>query len=98
LREAGLPTSQADAAAAGWGGDRLAVLNGPDDTWAVVLETAWDTADDATAFRDAAETAVAGLPQPGSVVETDDDRIRILVASDEATLLKLDVLIGETGV
>jgi hypothetical protein len=98
LEEAGLPAAQADAAAAGWGGDRLMVLDGPDDSWAVVLETAWDTADDATDFRDAAETAVASLPGPGSVVETDDDRIRVLVASDEATLLELDVLIGATGV
>ena len=43
LHEGGVETTAANAAAAGWGGDRLAVLDGPGDAWAVVMDTAWDT-------------------------------------------------------
>ena len=43
LRERASPQADADAAAAGWGGDRLAVIEGPDGAWAVAIETAWDT-------------------------------------------------------
>ena len=32
------------AAAEGWGGDRLVSLDGPDGSWAVVWQTAWDSA------------------------------------------------------
>lgn len=98
LREADVSASTATAAAEGWGGDRLAVLEGPDDAWAVVFESAWDSDGDATEFRDAAETVVQGLSNEGSVVASGDDRVRILIASDQETLLKLDVLIGATGV
>ncbi|HET9521759.1 MAG TPA: hypothetical protein VFO73_11980, partial [Candidatus Limnocylindrales bacterium] len=40
----------ATEAAAGWGGDRSAVLTGPDGATAVVIATEWDTAADATEF------------------------------------------------
>ena len=36
LREGGVPSAEATDAAAGWGGDRLAVIEGPDGAWAVV--------------------------------------------------------------
>lgn len=98
LREAGVSASTAAPAAEGWGGDRLAVLEGPDESWAVVFESAWDSERDADEFRDAAETVVQGLSNEGTVVAAADDRVRILVASDEETLLKLDVLVGATGV
>ena len=45
-------------AAAGWGGDRLAVVEGPDGAWAVAMQTAWDTEADAAAFETAATTAL----------------------------------------
>ena len=51
LRQSGISASDASAAAAGWGGDRLAVLDGPGEAWAVVMRTTWDTDEDATAFR-----------------------------------------------
>ena len=54
LRESGVSSSDASNAAAGWGGDRLAVLQGPDDSWAVVMRTTWDTDEDAAAFQQAA--------------------------------------------
>lgn len=98
LREAGLAPQDAAAAAAGWGGDRFVVLEGPDQTWAVVFESAWDSSRDAAEFQDAADTAVGDLSDPATVLAADDGRVRILVASDDETLLRLDVLVGGTGV
>ena len=61
LRETGVPNGEATAAAAGWGGDRLAVIKGPDDAWAVVMKTVWDTEADAAAFETAATAALEKL-------------------------------------
>lgn len=51
----------AATAAAGWGGDRLALYRGPGGKTVVLLATAWDTAADAAEFRDAATAAIATL-------------------------------------
>jgi hypothetical protein len=98
LRESGVGVDDSATAAAGWGGDRLAVYEGPDDTWAVVLDTRWDSARDATEFADAAQSAVDGLDNPAHLSTGEDQAVTILIASDEATLLDLDVLLGGTGV
>jgi hypothetical protein len=68
LRVGGVASADASAAAAGWGGDRLVQLSGPNGATAVVLETAWDTAADATDFAAAAKTALTGLGLNGTVV------------------------------
>ena len=80
LRESGVSSSDASNAAAGWGGDRLAVLQGPDDSWAVVMRTTWDTAEDAAAFQQAAGQAVADGPTAGTVI-ADGREITIVFAS-----------------
>jgi hypothetical protein len=80
LRASGVRSGDASSAAAGWGGDRLAVLNGPDDAWAVVMRSTWDTADDAKAFQQAAGTAVTNGTDPGTVIADGRD-ITIVVAS-----------------
>ena len=49
-------------AAAGWGGDTLVSLDGPDGTWAIVWQTKWDSADDVGQFIKAATDAMADLP------------------------------------
>jgi hypothetical protein len=85
LRESGIRSSDASAAAAGWGGDRLAVLSGPDEAWAVVLRSTWDTADDATAFQQAAGEAVDKGPDPGTVIADGRD-ITVLFASSGSVL------------
>lgn len=75
----GLTRAQSQPAAAGWGGDRVALVEGPDGAWAVALQIAWDTTGDAGEFADAAEPALSALrgagsvatmlrPQPGQVV------------------------------
>ena len=97
LREAGVPPADALAAAAGWGGDRLVVLEGPDDRWAVVIETVWDDDAEAAAFAQSAQTAVNSLSNPAELVADGDAEVTILVASDDETLVDLDRILGATG-
>ncbi len=98
LREGGVATADATAAAAGWGGDRLAVMEGPRGAWGVVLDTMWDSENDATEFADAAQTAVEALPHKDHISAPSARRVTILMASDETTLQQLDVIFGATGV
>ena len=58
LQEGGVDQTAATAAAAGWGGDRLAVLEGPGGAWSIAMQTTWDTEADAAAFETAATTAL----------------------------------------
>ncbi len=58
-------------AAAGWAGDRLVTVDGPDDAWALVWQTAWDTEVDRTEFIEAATRALADLPGVVSVSAED---------------------------
>lgn len=98
LRESGVKPTVATAAAAGWGGDRLAVAKGPAGAWGVVIDTAWDTAADASEFADAATTAIADLPGPARVSSPAGTHVAVMVASSEVALLALDVIFGATGV
>ena len=85
LRESGISASDASAAAAGWGGDRLAVLNGPDEAWAVVMRSTWDSEAEATAFRQAAGDAVADAPNAATVIADGRD-ITVVFASAQDIL------------
>ena len=98
LRERGVDPDESATAAAGWGGDRLAVVEGPDDTWGVVLETTWDSPADATEFLDAVQPVVDGLANPARISAPAGKVVTILIASDAETLLALDVIFGATGV
>ncbi len=92
LGQNGVKAPDAQAAAAGWGGDRYAYLRGPNGSYALALLTAWDTQADADEFLAAARTAAANLPgsadvrvlRPieGATVGT----VAVLVASDTAAL------------
>ena len=98
LRERGVDPDESATAAAGWGGDRLAVVEGPDDTWGVVLETTWDSPADATEFLDAVQPVVDGLANPARISAPAGKGVTILIASNAETLLALDVIFGATGV
>lgn len=98
LREAGLDEATGSAATTGWGGDRLAVVEGPNGAWGVVLETVWDSPDDAREFADAAQTAIDGLSNPARISAPAGEAVTILIASDDDALLALDVIFGATGV
>jgi hypothetical protein len=85
-------------AAAGWGGDRLVSLNGPDGQWAIVWQTKWDTADDVNQFAKAAEAVLADLPGASLVVSEDisggasDPVLVLLTGSDDTLALVADAL------
>ncbi len=66
----GAATSQADAtkAAAGWGGDRVALLDGPGGATAIVISSEWDSASDAAEFATQAKLVVASLAGAGEVL------------------------------
>jgi hypothetical protein len=61
LRAGGEAGDVARVAAEGWGGDRLALIDGPDGASTLVWITAWDTVPDAGEFEAAARNAIAGL-------------------------------------
>jgi hypothetical protein len=86
-------------AAAGWGGDRVVLLDGPNGARAAAMLTAWDTPDDATQFADAARTAVASYGLNAEVVfQPGSSTVRVLVGSDDATTGRLHQILGASGV
>jgi len=96
-----LPALPNAEAAAGWGGDRLVSLDGPDGTWAVVWQTAWDSATDADEFSAATEAAMDDLPFPHEVAAWAvasglDAPVQILVASDAETLEEVRAALPES--
>ena len=88
----------ANDAAAGWGGDRIALVEGPSGAWGVVLRTAWDTVADANAFEAAAAPLVEKLASPASLLPGAGGAERwIVIGSDAATLNRLAGVLGLAG-
>ncbi len=87
-------------AAAGWGGDRVAVLEAPNGETAVVLDTAWDTDADAADFETAAGSLTAKLTAAGesaSVLRPDPKRVVLISAESPATMGKVANVLGLAG-
>ena len=85
--------------AAGWGGDRLVSLDGPDGAWAVVWQTDWDTKADAEDFRKAARDGMEDLPGAHSATDADvagglSSPVLVLVADSEETLGAVQAALG----
>ncbi len=98
LREGGVASDAATAAAAGWGGDRLAVMEGPDGAWAVAMQTAWDTTADATAFEAAARTAIGKAQGVAQVLPGVGGKTRwVVVGSDADVLGRVTNVLGLAG-
>jgi hypothetical protein len=98
LKEGGVEDTAAKAAAAGWGGDRLAVIYGPDEAWAVAMQTSWDTTADAAEFETAATTALGKAGGPGQVLPGEGGKVRwVVVGSDAAALQKVAGALGLAG-
>jgi hypothetical protein len=96
---AGTISSVAANAAAGWGGDRVALLDGPNGARAVVLLTEWDTPAEATEFADAALSAVMSHGLNAEIVfQPGSSSVRVLIGSDDATTGRLHQLLGVSGV
>jgi hypothetical protein len=88
----------ANDAAAGWGGDRVVVLEGPNGAWAIALVTEWDTEAEATEFADAAGQALLTLKaKSGLGHQSGTKTVSLLFASDTAAATQLDTIMGLTG-
>ncbi len=86
-------------AAAGWGGDRLVSLDGPDGAWALMWQSAWDTSDDQKEFLQAARDAMEDLPGAHSATDADitgglSSPVLVLVADSGETLGALEGALG----
>jgi hypothetical protein len=85
----GVDPSDADAAAAGWGGDRITTLVTPDGESAVILRMVWDTAADADQFAAAYDQALDRLPVFGRLDRVTETEVVVIQASAEALLATL---------
>lgn len=73
-----------DAAAAGWGGDRIQAASGPDGAFALAWRLKWDSATDADEFATAYESVTVSLPH--RLMRIADDEVLVLQASSEDVL------------
>lgn len=77
-----------------WAGDRIELCQGPGGSWAIVLATSWRTGAAATRFSAAAAAAISsahGLPH--ATVTTGSQGPIVLIASDAATLTRLEAAV-----
>jgi hypothetical protein len=82
----------------GWGGDRMALLDGPNGAWAVVFKTEWDTAADAAEFETGVRPRVEAAAGPGQVLPGAGGKERwVVIGSDDATLNRLAGVLGLAG-
>jgi hypothetical protein len=95
LREGG--ASGTRTAAAGWGGDRVALVEGPSGAVGVVLDTVWDSNDDASEFETALAGLVAKLTAAGrspAVLRPAGNRVVLISADSPDTLGRLANVLG----
>lgn len=93
----GLPAAQAEAAAAGWGGDRVALVE-KGSTFGIAIITKWDTATDATEFAAAAGPTLKLLPSPTAMIDPGStSQVVLFIASDDATINALAAALGLAG-
>jgi hypothetical protein len=84
-----LANEQSDAAAAGWGGDRVALLSNG-SAYAVQIETSWDSSTDAAEFATAATAALDGAAGESAMIGPDGSQtVAVLIATDKSTLDRL---------
>ena len=82
----GVPREEAMAATEGWGGDRVVIVSGADDEFAVAWRLAWDSPADAQEFLSAYRSIVNAFPFPASVIEVSGGEILVTHASGEDLL------------
>jgi hypothetical protein len=85
-----LPTSDATDAAAGWDGGQYRAW-GSGSAAVVVMDTLWDSEDDAAEFADAVETYAQDRP---ITVGTDGQVVRVLFGWDEESLRALEAALA----
>lgn len=77
LKVLGVAGDQARVASEGWGGDRVGLLQSSGGD-VLALSTAWDTAGDASEFRQAASAALSRLPGTTAIVGS-GSRVAIVI-------------------
>lgn len=82
-------TSPTAVAAAGWGGDRLVVAEGPNDGWAMAWSIAWDSAADADEFQAAYRATAAHDGYVNRLLRTSSTESLVLHASSTEVLTAL---------
>jgi len=86
------------AAADGWGGDRVALIDGPGGATAVAISTTWDTTNDAAEFATAAKLVVGGLADPGDVLAPVDGKtVTVVIASTSDLVGRVENVLGLAG-
>ncbi len=92
-----LPTSEAEQAAAGWGGDRVALVQ-KGSAFGVAIVTRWDGGADVTEFITAAGPTLKNLPSKTAMnVSGTNHQVVLLIASDDATITALENALGLAG-
>jgi hypothetical protein len=85
-------------ASEGWGGDRVALLDGPDAATAVAISTTWDTAADAAEFETAARLVVGGLADSGDVLAPVGGKtVTVVIASTVDLVGRVENVLGLAG-
>lgn len=92
----GLPTDTAGDGAAGWGGDRVVLVEGPSGASGVAILSKWDTTADADQFEAAARTTAGRLPH-ADVFRPDPSSVSIVIGSDDAIRARLANVLGLAG-
>jgi len=95
LVELGAGQDEATAAAAGWGGDRLAVARGGDDDWAMAWRIAWDSAAEADEFAAAHDGLQPGRDALGTLVRPSPTETLVLHGSSADVLAALVSAFGD---
>jgi hypothetical protein len=81
LQELGVDDRTATVAAAGWSGDSMTVVNGPDGAWSLAWRIAWDFPQQATEFEDAYGRISADLGFATRYVRVSDGETLVVHAS-----------------
>lgn len=94
----GKGASTATAASAGWGGDRMMLLDGPNGATAVAVSSTWDTPADAAEFAIAAGLVVDGLANPGGVLAPVGGKtVTVVIASSAEVVGRVENVLGLAG-
>lgn len=99
LMRTGNPAAGPDPAA-GWGGDRVALLEGPGGATAAVVDTAWDTTAAAAGALDQLEHLVSVLKGAGkraAVLSPSPGRVVLISADSDAVLGLVANVLGLAG-
>jgi hypothetical protein len=92
-----LPAAQAEAAAAGWGGDRVALVE-KGDTFGIAIISKWDTPADAAEFAAATGPTLKLLPSSSAMIDPGStNQVVLFLASDQATINALAGALGLAG-